>query len=184
MLQTTGTISLSDVGEEFQSNKPYRIGDYHGLYGLPAFGEIKLSDFYGKSYYTLTLYIPEKSYYVYTGKETTISISYILDGIYEIGNPHNCFVVEDVSDAINGIVTLNGTYISFRSTGISGDSAGFTVLLSDITGYLKTIDIGITVIDPPTPSISPDNNCIIDEIIGINEILDIEPSLICQILLE
>lgn len=184
MLQTTGPISLSDVGDEFHSDKPIKISDYYGLYGLPAFGAIALSDFYGKTYYTLDLYVSDKTYYVYVGKTTTISISYILDGIYEIENPDNSFILEGAFDPINGSVELNETYIVFTSTGHIGEEASFNVALRDESGYMALVSISITVIEEPVSSPSITNDCIIDEIIGINEIIGQEPSLICKILTE
>jgi len=49
-LQTTGAISLSDVEDEFGGSTPTSISEYYSAdTGVPASGEISLSDFYGTS---------------------------------------------------------------------------------------------------------------------------------------
>lgn len=184
MLQTTGPISLSDVGQEFQTQQPYKMSSFYGLYGLPSFGPIALSDFYGKTYYTLELFVPEKMFYVYYGKSLNISTSYILDGIYEVDNPSNSFNVVGVSDPVNGTIQFEDSYILFTSTGEVGSDTRFNVSISDESGYMSLLSFSINVIEEPISIPSEEGNCLLDEILGINEVLGIEPSLRCKILTE
>ena len=47
-LQTSGPISLSNVGSEFQNSAPYSMSEFYGAAaGIPASGAIGLSNFYG-----------------------------------------------------------------------------------------------------------------------------------------
>lgn len=51
-LQSSGTISLSQVQGEFGGSNPISISEYYGAAtGVPGSGRISLSDFYGKSNY-------------------------------------------------------------------------------------------------------------------------------------
>jgi hypothetical protein len=49
-LQSTGSISLADVAEEFGGTTPHSLSEYYNAAsGIPSSGEISLSDFYGAS---------------------------------------------------------------------------------------------------------------------------------------
>jgi hypothetical protein len=53
VLQSSGTISLSDIQTEFGGSNPISISEYYAAAaGLPASGEISISDFYGLSFDT------------------------------------------------------------------------------------------------------------------------------------
>lgn len=47
-LQTSGPISLSNVGSEFQNSAPYSMSEFYGAAaGIPTGGAIRLGNFYG-----------------------------------------------------------------------------------------------------------------------------------------
>ena len=49
-LQTSGSISLLDVANEFGGSTPHSLSEYYGAdSGVPSSGSISLSDFYGAS---------------------------------------------------------------------------------------------------------------------------------------
>ncbi len=49
-LQSSGVISLSDIAGEFGGSTPHSLSEYYGAAaGVPASGQIALSDFYGKA---------------------------------------------------------------------------------------------------------------------------------------
>ena len=53
-MQSSGAISLSDVQDEWDGNNPINISEYYDVdSGVPASGEISLSDFYGTSSYVV-----------------------------------------------------------------------------------------------------------------------------------
>lgn len=52
-LQSSGSISLSNVASEFGGSTPHSLSEYYGSdTGVPASGQIKLSQFYGTSSFT------------------------------------------------------------------------------------------------------------------------------------
>ena len=47
-LQTSGAISLQDIGTEFADAQPHAIDEFYGAdSGIPSSGEISFDDFYG-----------------------------------------------------------------------------------------------------------------------------------------
>lgn len=47
-LQTSGAISLQDIGTEFNDAQPHAINEFYGVYSsVPSSGEISFDDFYG-----------------------------------------------------------------------------------------------------------------------------------------
>lgn len=49
-LQSSGAISLQDIGTEFSDAQPHAINEFYGLSpGVPSSGEISFDDFYGAS---------------------------------------------------------------------------------------------------------------------------------------
>lgn len=65
-LQTSGAISLGDIGTEFSDTAPHSLSEFYGAdTGIPSSGEISIGDFYGASaapplrHYTLTYFVAQ-----------------------------------------------------------------------------------------------------------------------------
>ena len=46
-LQTTGPISLANIGTEFEDTAPHTLSEFYGSGGAPASGPLSIGDFYG-----------------------------------------------------------------------------------------------------------------------------------------
>lgn len=112
-LQSTGAISLGDVEGEFGGSAPTSISEYYDAdTGVPASGEISLSDFYGTSAratVTLTISSGTNNYNIYTQASA--------DAAYDAGKT-------DVTLTVNANVGSTSTSNPAIDTGVfaSGDT--------------------------------------------------------------
>jgi hypothetical protein len=114
-LQTTGAISLGDVEGEFGGSAPTSISEYYSAdTGVPASGEISLSDFYGTSAVSrvtinLTISANTNNYNIYTQASA--------DPTYDAGNT-------DVILTVNARLGSSSTSNPSLDTGVfaSGDT--------------------------------------------------------------
>lgn len=93
-LQTTGSISLQDIANEFGGTLPHSLSEYYAGGGLvpagasgvngaiPSSGAISLSNFYGAANYTLvqTLNNPTPAEFDFFGSAVAMSANYLIVG--------------------------------------------------------------------------------------------------------
>ena len=98
-LQASGSISMSDIAEEFGGVAPHSLSEFYGIAaGVPSSGPISLSNFYGKSRTADNSFIGNfigPTFYAgsvnpavgtdYTRVSTSLGASYIETNDYYIG---------------------------------------------------------------------------------------------------
>lgn len=181
MLQTSGAISLEHIGKEFEGNKSYKFSDYYGKDGVRSSGPIKFSDFYGRSNYTIDLNKKTKIFNVYLHGTSIIQYSSLVKGVADKNHQNTLFYVESISDVYGGELTMHNTYISFKSTVELGENGGFKVRLKDSNGYYTSLDILMRV-SVENVNLTNDGDCWLEDIIGVNSILEKETSSTCELL--
>ena len=106
-LQSSGSISLSDIAGEFGGSTPHSLSEYYdAANGVPANGQISLSDFYGTSAMTPVVFLNRIAYFIsatYISNINTVVIAY-----------------QDVNSGYGHAIagTVSGGTINFGSTPI------------------------------------------------------------------
>jgi hypothetical protein len=148
-LQTNGSISLGDIGQEFQLTQPYKMSDMYDKGGSPVSGTLKISDFYGRSNFQIVL--QQHTFEVYTTKTSIIPIANILAGsVDEWSGGNDPLTMVSVQNFTNGSVVVNGTNVEFTSTGAVGVAAGFGFTVRNTSGEYKDgyVDMNVSPIPP------------------------------------
>lgn len=148
-LQNSGSISLGDIGSEFQLPNPVALSDTYGKGGAQSSGEISIGDFYGRSNFTIVL--QEHTFEVYTTKTSIIPIANILAGsVDEWSGGNDPVTLITVENPERGSVVKNGTNVEFTSTGGVGQSAGFNFTVRNTIGEEKQghVIMNVTAIPP------------------------------------
>lgn len=156
MLQTSGAISLVQIGQEYQLLAPYKMSNLYGVGGLPTSGWMTFSSFYGKSMFQVLL--SDKTFEVYTTKTSIIPIANILDGsIDQFSGGNNPLTLISVQSPINGTVIINDTNVEFTSTGASGVAASFEYTARNSIGIEESNTVSMTVVPIPPIICNPDS---------------------------
>jgi hypothetical protein len=73
-LQTSGAISLGDIGTEFEDSAPHSLSEFYGATsGIPASGAISIGDFYGKSFAPTSIVRTSSARYGGTSTNMTVT---------------------------------------------------------------------------------------------------------------
>jgi len=154
-IESSGAISLGttaganrSISAEFGGTVPHALSEYYGAAsGVPASGEIKFSNFYGKSNVVFTLSAISPSIYDYAGSGTaTAGLRVGADGyIYALGsetpvNSTSAYVQMNTStDWIIPRTGMSGYYVYATYTGdtMGGTFSSYLALSSDRTFTLS-----------------------------------------------
>jgi hypothetical protein len=121
-LQSSGSISLSDIAGEFGGSTPHSLSEYYdAASGIPANGQISLSDFYGTSAMTPVVFANLTSYdiavtYVSNLNKVVFALKDVFGGAGNRGNA----IAGDMSDG-KFISTSTGGLANFMPYGPSND---------------------------------------------------------------
>ena len=127
-LQTSGQISLSDVEGEFGGTAPTSLSEYYdAAAGVPASGQIALSDFYGTS----SVAVVTKRYHAFAASNTN-SHSF---GSVDIGTASSDRIVVVLAASFRG--SPSGSFIR-EITSISINGTDEKIQVNTLTGGAST----------------------------------------------
>ncbi|KID56740.1 hypothetical protein JF50_12585 [Pseudoalteromonas luteoviolacea] len=154
-LQTSGPISLKDIGDEYRDAQPYELGFYSEHVTKVPGDTIAISEFYGKSAQTIRLEV--KTFEVYTQRTAIIPIANILEGSFdEYSNGQDPVRLIAVHTPLFGTVRIEGANIEFTSNSGIGSAAGFNYVVENSIGIRKTHFVTMSVVAVPPIVCNPD----------------------------
>ncbi|KZN66626.1 hypothetical protein N473_09540 [Pseudoalteromonas luteoviolacea CPMOR-1] len=154
-LQTSGPISLKDIGDEYRDTQPFELGFYSEHVTKVPGDTIAISEFYGKSAQTIRLEL--KTFEVYTQRTAIIPIANILEGSFdEYSNGQDPVRLIAVHTPQFGTVRIEGANIEFTSNSGIGSAAGFDYVVENSIGIRKTNFVTMSVVAVPPIVCNPD----------------------------
>jgi hypothetical protein len=140
-LPSSGALSLLDIQGEFGGTAPIAISEYYGVAsGVPASGQISISNFYGTSS------APSLSYITTTGSEGTGSGSFTFSGVSLGATASNRYTILCIGSIANSAFTATIGGISATSivqVKFTGDDSYVGILICNTSSLGTTADIVI-----------------------------------------
>jgi hypothetical protein len=153
-IESSGAISLGttagtnrSISAEFGGTVPHALSEYYGAAsGVPSSGEIKFSNFYGKSNVVFTLSAISPSIYDYSTSTATAGLRVGADGyIYALGSespvnsPSSYVQMNTSTDWIIPRSGMSGYYVYATYSGdtMAGTFSSYLALSSDRTFTLS-----------------------------------------------
>ncbi|TDO96683.1 Ig-like domain-containing protein [Marinomonas balearica] len=154
-LPTQGAISLKDIALEYSGTSPYSLSDFSDKLDKEVAESLSISEFYGLS--AMTILLEDKTFEVYSKRETLIPIANLLaGGIDEYSNGTQPLKLITVQNPQNGTVLIDGVNILFTSTGEVGVATGFDILVENSIGFQVTAFVTMKVVSVPDVVCNPD----------------------------
>ncbi|MDK2593809.1 Ig-like domain-containing protein [Pseudoalteromonas obscura] len=154
-LQTSGPISLKDIGDEYRDEQPHELGFFSEHVSKLPGDTIAISEFYGKSAKTIRL--QDKTFEVYTQRSAIIPIANVLEGSFdEYSDGQDPVSLITVLNPQFGTVRIDGANIEFTSTSSVGSAARFDYVVENSIGIRKTHFVTMSVVAVPPIVCNPD----------------------------
>ncbi|AOT08528.1 Ig-like domain-containing protein [Pseudoalteromonas luteoviolacea] len=154
-LQTSGPISLKDIGDEYRDEQPFELSFFSEHVTKVPGDTIAISEFYGKSAQTIRL--QDKTFEVYTLRTAIIPIANILEGSFdEYSNGQDPVRLIDVQTPQFGTVRIDGANVEFTSNSAIGSAARFDFVVENSIGIRKTHFVTMSVLAVPPIVCNPD----------------------------
>ncbi|RJE76975.1 hypothetical protein BGP78_01635 [Pseudoalteromonas sp. MSK9-3] len=154
-LQNSGPISLEDIALEYSGERPHALSLYSEHLEKTQGQTIAISEFYGRSANTIVLL--DKSYDVYTYRQSTIPIANILAGSFdEYSDGQAAIRLVAVSNAQFGTVKIEGVNVVFTSSSDADSAARFDYVVENSIGVRKTHFVTMNVVVIPPLICNPD----------------------------
>ena len=128
-LPSSGTITWTMIKNEYGLSNGFALSELYGKPGIPSSGQLKMSDFYGKSAATMSISPPDQNSNAATGSWTSPSsfvasvstsvssyswtlVSTTGTGTWTIQSPSS----SSTKVAVNGVIEVNTATATFRCT--------------------------------------------------------------------